>query len=117
MTALLGETTLTRRRFAAPTWTAGRPTAGASTDTTFLGSVQPMGGRDRQVLPEGLRHRHGVKVYCPRGTLRVDDQHTGDPADQVLVDGVAYTTVHVDDEHPLLEHDRAFLLRVQEAQP
>lgn len=113
---LLGEQDLTRRRFAASTWTAGRPVPGASSDTTFRGSVQPLPGKDRQVLPEGLRQREGRKVYCPRGTLRVDDQHAGTPADQVLVSGVAHTVVHIDSDHPLIEHDRAFVLRVQEAE-
>jgi hypothetical protein len=114
--ALLGETTLTRRRTAAPTWTDGRAVAGATADTSFQGSVQPLGGQDRQVLPEGLRQRDGRKVYCARGTLRTDDQHAGVPADQVLISGTAFTVVHVDADHPLLEHDRAYLVRGQEAE-
>lgn len=113
---LLGEATLTRRRTAAPTWTAGRAVAGVATDSPFTGSVQPMGGKDRQVLPEGLRQRDGRKVYAPRGTLRTDDQHAGTPADVVVVDGVGFTVVHVDSDHPLLEHDRALLVRAQEAE-
>jgi|SRR5688572_28113400 len=112
---LLGEITLTRRRFAAPTWTAGRATPGASSDTAFLGSLQPMRGRDRQVLPEGLRSYDGRKVYCPIGTLRTEDQHVGTPADQVVHEGIAFTVVHVDDDHRLIPHDRAYLVRLQEA--
>lgn len=112
--ALLGETTLTRRRFAPSTYTAGRAVEGASVDTSFLGSVQPMPERDRKVLPEGLRARDARKVYCARGTLRIDDQHTGDRADQVLVAGNPFTVVHVDSSHELIPHDRAYLVRVQE---
>lgn len=111
---LLGERSLTRRRYAAPTWTAGRPVAGSSSDTAFLGSVQPLRGRDRHVLPDGIRASDGRKVYCDRGTLRVDDQHTGDAADEVVIDGDVFTVVHVDSDHPLLEHDRAYLVRNQE---
>jgi len=114
--AFLGETTLTRRRFAAPSYVAGRPVPGAATDTTFVGSVQPLNGRDRQVLPEGLRQRRGYKVYCPRTTLRTDDQHAGTSADHVIRSGDTYTVVHVDGAHPLIEHDRAYIVRVQEAE-
>lgn len=112
--SFLGEQTLTRRRYANPSWGTGTGTAGATTDTSFRGSVQPMGGRDRQVLPEGLRERVGRKVYCPRGTLRTPDQIAGTPGDVVVDGSTLYTVVHVDNEHPLLEHDRAFVVRVQE---
>jgi hypothetical protein len=110
----LGDRALTRRRFAAPTYTAGRPVAGSSTDTTFQGSVQPMRGKDRQVLPEGLRQRDGRKIYCDRNQLRVDDQDDGTLADQVLFDGKTFTVVHVDSDHPLLPHDHVLVVRAQE---
>lgn len=113
--SLLGETTLTRKRAAAGAYTAGRWVAGGTSSTTFLGSVQPLPGKDRQVLPEGLRNRDGRKVYCDRGTLRVDSQHDGTSADVVEIDGVDFVVAHVDSEHPLLEHDRAFVVRAQEA--
>lgn len=112
--ALLGERDLVRRRFGTPTYVDGRPTTGTPADTTFRGSVQPMNGRDRQVLPEGVRAMDGKKVYCPRGTLRVDDQHAGISADQVLIDSVPYVVFHVDDEHPLIGHDRSYVMRVRE---
>jgi hypothetical protein len=112
--AFLGEIALTRRRFAATTYAAGRAVAGAATDTAFLGSLQPLRGRDRQVLPEGLRSYDGRKVYAPIGTLRTEDQHAGLPADQVLYGAVAFTVAHVDDDHREISHDRAFLVRLQE---
>lgn len=108
---LLGERELTRRRYEAPTWEDGRPVAGDSDDTTFRGSVQPTTGRDRHVLPEGIRASDGRKVYCDRGTLRVEDQHAGTPGDEVVIDSDVFTVVHVDSEHELLEHDRAYLVR------
>jgi hypothetical protein len=110
----LGDRALTRRRFGAPTYTAGRPSSPSYTDSTFQGSLQPMRGKDRQVLPEGLRQRDGRKVYCDRNQLRVDDQDDGTLADQVLVDGQAFTVVHVDSDHPLIEHDHVLILRTQE---
>lgn len=113
----LGDKEHTRRRYAADTYVDGRLVAGASTDTPFQGSVQPMRGRDRQVLPEGLRSLDGKRIYCDRGTLRAEDQHAGTKADEVLVNGARYTVVHLDDEHEEIPHDRALLIRVQEGTP
>ena len=112
--SLLGEETLTRRRISGPTYVAGRPTGETSADTAFQGSVQPMNGRDLEVLEEGLRSRDGRKIYCPRGTLRSVDQHAGTQADLVVLDGALYQVIHVDDSHPLIEHDRAYVVRVPE---
>lgn len=112
--SLLGAITLTRRRFAPAYYVAGRPAAGPVTSTPFEGSVQPLKGRDREVLPEGVRSYDGRKVYCPVGTLRTEDQHTGVPADQVLIGADPYTVVHVDDDHRVIPHDRAYIVRLQE---
>lgn len=114
--SLLGEQTVTRRRYADGSWSGGRFTPGAATDTTFQGSVQPLGGKDRQVLPEGVRQRDGRKVYCPRSTLRVEDQHAQTAGDEVLIGGVAFVVMHVDSDHPLIEHDRAFVVRPPEGE-
>lgn len=115
---LLGQTTLTRRRFAAGTYVDGRSVPGGPTDTSFVGSLQELTERDRRVLPEGVRSSDGRKVYLEiPGTLRVDDQHTGEPADQVvLTDGKVFTVVKVSsaDNHPLITHQKATLLRIQE---
>jgi len=115
--SFLGEQSLTRRRFAAGVWTAGLWVEGAAVDSTFLGSVQPLKGKDRQVLEEGVRQRDGRKVYCDRGTLLTADQHSGTSADHVLIGSLEFVVMHVDDSHPLLPHDRAFLVRLQEAGP
>jgi hypothetical protein len=112
---LLGAIPLTRRRFPATSYVDGRPVAGAATDTAFEGSVQPLPERDRQVLPEGVRHRDARKVYVETpGFLRTADQHLGVPADQVLVDDAPFTVVHTDDSHPIIAHQRCYLVRVQE---
>ena len=113
----LGDREHTRRRYAADTYVDGRVVAGASADSPFQGSVQPLRERDRQVLPEGLRSGDLRKVYCDRNTLRTENQHTGEKADEVLVDGVVYTVVHTDDAHELIEHQRAYLTRKQEGTP
>lgn len=110
----LGDRDLVRRRFVAGTFTAGRHTGGSSTDTTFTGSLQPLSGRDREVLPEGTRITDSRKIYVDPGTLRTDNQYTGDAADHVIIDGDAFVVVHVDEPHPLILHDRVYIERVQE---
>lgn len=121
---LLGAQTLTRRRFAAGTKVAlGSPGAGsyvqgASTDTTFSGSVQPLNGRDLQVLEEGVRERVTLKVYCATDTLRTADQEAGTSPDLVVIaSGVfagTYQVAAVAQQTALLPHDRAYLTQVQE---
>ena len=113
--ARLGDRALVRRRFAAGTYTAGRYAAGSSTDTPFTGSLQPLKGEEREVLPEGVRVTDSRKIYTDPGVLRTDGQPGDPPADHVIVDGVAYVVVHVDDPHPLIEHDRVYITRVQES--
>lgn len=113
---ILGRVPLIRRRR-----TATRDAQGYTTfshqDTPFTGSLQPVGRRDREALPEGLRTTVERMVYTDPGTLRTTNQLTGDPADQVLHDGVLYEVVHVDTWIQLLSHDHAFLVRVQEPDP
>lgn len=112
--ARLGDRALVRRRFAAGSLVAGRYTPGASTDDAFTGSLQPLRGTDREVLPEGTRQTDSRKIYTDPDTLRTADQHSGLPADHVIVDGVAFVVVHVDSPHPIIPHQRAYIVRVQE---
>jgi hypothetical protein len=117
--ALLGQKALTRERAEAPTWSAGRATKGSTTTTPFVASVQPLRGRDRVVLPEGVRHSDGRKLYheLARDFLRVDDQHVtpADPADVVVIPDVGrFRVVHVDDDHPEIPHVRVYITRIQE---
>lgn len=116
MSGRLGDRLHTRRRYAPDTWVDGEPVRGVATDDPFLGSVQPLRGRDRENLPEGIRSADLRKVYCDRYTLRTEDA-AGEKADEVVVDGVVYTVVHVDDSHELIEHDRAYLQKKPEGAP
>lgn len=116
--SFLGQHTLTRRRYAAGAYdSTGTWVPGAVTDTTFVGSLQSLGGRDRQVMPEGIRTSVTLKVYCPNGTLRTADQHTGEAADEVIDGALTLTVIHVDDAHPLLPHQRVYLQRKREEAP
>lgn len=105
--SLLGATSITRRRTADGSYssTTGRYTEGSTTDTTITASVQPLNGRDRQVLPEGLRASDTRKIYTE------DDLRAEPPADQVQIDGEWFTVRHVDTSHPLIGHTRAYVAR------
>ncbi len=113
--SLLGQTSITRRRYAAGTrastgfWTTPTPT-----DTTISASVQEASGDDLQVLPEGERKKETVKVYTETAELRTANQHAGIQADRVVVATIVYEVAHVELRHPLIPHYKALATRLQE---
>lgn len=76
-------TSLTVRRKATGTFTNGRytPAATETTVTITNASVQPLGGRELLLLPEGFRTRQALKVYSPE-LLRGADAEAGYEADR-----------------------------------
>lgn len=105
--SLLGATTITRRRHATGSYVDGYWVEGSATDASITASVQPMRGREREVLPEGVRQHDGRKLYVlDRTALELNDE--------VQLDGVWFTVVHVDTSHPLVAHTRAFAVRIPE---
>lgn len=82
----------------------------------FQGSFQPLDGKDREVLPEGVRHSETLKVYT-RTALRTADQYDGSQADEVLYDGRRFVVYHVERYPRLLRHYKALLIRKQERAP
>ena len=118
---LLGAESHTRRRLAAGAHSlTGDWVEGASTDTTFTGSLQPLSGHDLKILPEGLRESVTCKVYCASGTLQTADQSASTSPDLVVVaSGVyagTYQVVNVAPQTAILPHDRAYLTRVSESE-
>lgn len=111
---ILGQSAITRRRFAAGTRGAdGRFTAGASTDSTIYGTVQPPSGDVMATLPEGERSRRGRRVITT-SELRAVDQDAGTPADQVLIDGLYWEVRTVSRWNAILPNYDATVLLVQE---
>lgn len=86
-------------------------------ETKFSGSFQSLSRRDREGLPEGIRSTVENRITAPQGTLRMASQQAGHVSDRVRRKGVVYEVVHVDDAHPLIPHDRAYVVRLQEADP
>ena len=117
---ILGAEPITRRRFASGARGAdGRYTPGASTDTTILASVQPLEGRDREILPEGERQTDGIKVYT-ESDVRTVNQHGGaggNTPDRLIFDGLVYEVRNVSRQRSIIPHYRAFALLLQEVAP
>lgn len=119
MRTFLGQRPLTRRRFdktGPDTDADGFPITDNLTavDTTFQGSVQVLKGNQRQVMVEGVRVMAQKKLYCNTGTLRTEDDRLGIRADEVIDGAKRYTVVYTDDDHPLIPHQKAFLIEVQQ---
>ena len=113
---LVGEEAITLRTFATGArGTDGRYTAGASVDTPIQASVQPLNGRDLQTLEEGDRQKDTKKFYT-LASVKTADQHTGDSADHLIVDGISYEARKVQRWRPNapLPHFKVIGVRVQE---
>ena len=112
---ILGKQTATRYRFGAESRDSdtGRTIRPSPTTSAFRGSFQPLRGKEREALPEGVRASDTLKVYT-KSELRTADQHTGTPADEVDYDGRRYVVYQVDRYPRLIPHYKALLIRKQE---
>ena len=110
---MLGLRTYTATRRAAYTVTDGRAVPGASTAFDVRASVQPVPGRVRETLPEGIRQTVQFVAYT-KAALRGPDQLTGLPADRLTVMGEEYEVADVQPWPDLLSHYQVALVRAQE---
>lgn len=112
---ILGEETVTLRRFAAGSRDAlGRWVEGSSADTSILMSFQPLGEADMQQLrSEGYRDRVQRKGYTAT-EVRTVSQYSETSADRIVVDGVAYVCVGAARERSIIPHYKVWLARVDE---
>jgi hypothetical protein len=87
---------LTRRRFADGSYeNEGIYTpSGPPVDAKIFGSVQPMGVREKLLMPEGDRTREWIKVFTT-DDLRTDSETAR--ADVLVVDGRLYEVQQVTD--------------------
>jgi len=53
----------TVKRMAAGTWVKGKFTEGAVTSFSIMASVQPLKGKEIELLPEGRRQSQAVNIY------------------------------------------------------
>lgn len=80
---------ITRRRRGSPTWSNGRSTAAAATDTAIAGVFHPLTGRDLERLPEGIRSRARYRLITT-ADVRTVDRSGGLPPDQIVHAGHTY---------------------------
>lgn len=114
---ILGKQTATRFRYGQETRDpdTGRTITPASTESSIRGSFQPLDGKEREALPEGVRQSETIKMYT-KSDLRTADQHEGTPADEIEYDGRRFVVYQADKWPKLLSHYKALLIRKQEAE-
>jgi hypothetical protein len=112
---ILGTASATRRRYAAYTTNSlGERVRGAHMDLAISASVQPLNGRELQLLPELARAGDSRKAYTET-ELRTDEQHAGLPADELIVDGITFKVLAVERQVAIIPHYKATLMRLGEA--
>jgi hypothetical protein len=111
---ILGQRDITRRRYAVGSrGSDGRWTAGAATDSTIQGSVQPADGDELATLPEGDRSKRARKVYTET-ELRTGAQEEELAPDRLVFDGEVWEVREVAREHSTLAHYKAIVVQLQE---
>jgi hypothetical protein len=81
--ALVGARTLTVRRTTSGEFVDGTYET-TTTTLTVRGTLHPLGDRDRQLLPEGLRSSARAKLYT---TTELTVMTTDQPADRIVLGG------------------------------
>lgn len=110
-------TTIVRKRRSSGTYVSGEWVEGAlEPDQSFLMSVQPASGRDLLRLPEGLRTRDVVRIFCGLGELRTADERSNLAADRIVHLGEEYEVVSVEAwAMTQMPHVEAMAVRVDRA--
>lgn len=111
---MLGERAYTVQRRGAYTVVDGRMTPGATTTLQIRASIQPVSGRIRETLPEGIRQQVTMVAYT-RSVLRGLDHLTDLPPDRIEYRGELLEVADVMPWHEApLAHHLVALVRAQE---
>ena len=102
--------TYTVTRTPAGTWTVGRYAPGSATTFTIQAVVEPYGGRQVQVPPEG-QHAEDVRIVYTSTELRT--MSPLDVPDLITIDGESYSVFRIDGPWvmPDSTHYRVFVAR------
>jgi len=111
----LGSVPVTLRRYGAVTRDSGGYATAlpTPTETTIYAAVQPMKGRDLQILPEGERAKDYRKFYT-YSEVRTSVQATGEPADRIVYGGIVYEVQQVKQEIDVIPNFKGYMVAVQE---
>lgn len=87
---------LTLKRFSGGAWIDGRWADEQPTDVALTANVQPMGGKQKQTLPEGDRTREAIHIWAT-SQMRPVERENGKPGDRVEWEGKEYEIINVQD--------------------
>lgn len=91
------------------TETKGRLTPGSTTPLAFDASIQPLTGRERETLPEGLREKGAFRLYTSFA-LRTDNQKSKEPADKVTLNDREHIVIRVEPwQNGVIPHFKAIV--------
>ena len=104
--------TLEVKRFAAGSWSGGRYTPGADSSLNIEASVQPLRGKEIQLLPEARRESQAYKLYSDTQLLTTDTSGSK-KADQVKIGGVFHEVLIVEDwQNTIIDHYKIVVVRM-----
>ena len=96
-------------------WIDGRWISGSETPMTISATVQPVGGRDLNILPSGLKHEHTFKVITETelyaGEDEIESAQKREPDRVILADGEYRVVKVVPHQGGVLNHYSCFVTR------
>jgi len=109
----LPQHTLTVTRYSAGSLVKGRWVEGTPSTFTIKASVQPLRGKDIELLPEGRRTGFSQVLFTDTELKIITEGATPVNADRVSIDGSSFEVLHVEPWNNLgtLNHYRAIVTR------
>jgi len=101
--------TITGVRYAAGTYTKGQYSPGAETELIIQASVQPLAGRELDLLPEGRKELESYKIYTTI-ELKTADQSEQTQADELTLFGKSFEVIKVENwQNAVIPHYKAIV--------
>lgn len=105
---------LTVRRYAAGTYstTTGKWIEGSTSDFTIGASVQPLRGKEMELLPEARRESQAYKLYTDTQLFTVDTSSSENP-DRVQINGTWHEVLIVEDwQNDVISHYKIVVVKL-----
>lgn len=96
-------------RYGAGTYTKGQYSPGAETELIIQASVQPLAGRELDLLPEGRKELESYKLYTTF-ELRTANQANQTQSDEITLFGKSFEVIKVENwQNAVLPHYKAIV--------
>lgn len=83
---------------------------GSETIMTIQASIQPIRGEELQMLPEGRRSSHSVRVYTDTALETVDNENP----DRIVIDDAEYEILSVESwQSGVINHYKCIAVKVE----